>query len=176
MLVRACAPAALERLEDARLIGLGDANAGVAHLDLEGVPGAQRGEPHRAARVRELHGVREQVEHYLLKLELVGEHHPEPGLHLELERDTPARRALAHHRERVFEQWFHGDAGEIELHPACLDFREVEDLVDQFEQVPPGVADVPHVLVLTLVQLAKHSFEQHIGEADDGVQRGAQLM
>ena len=39
------APAALERLEDARLLGLGDADAGVAHLDLEP-------RPRRAARRR----------------------------------------------------------------------------------------------------------------------------
>ena len=101
---------------------------------------------------------------------------PSPGSYLELERDTPARRALAHHRERVFEQRLHVDGGEIELHPARLDLRQVEDLVDQFEQVPPGVADVTQVLVLTLVQLAEYSVEQDVGEADDGVQRGAQLM
>ena len=76
----------------------------------------------------------------------------------------------------MLEQRLRIDGGEIELHPARLNLRQVEDLVDQFEQVPPGVADVTQVLVLTLVQLAEYSFEQHVGEADNSVQRGTQLM
>ena len=40
----------------------------------------------------------------------------------------------------------------------------------------PGVADVPHVLVLPLVELAEHPVEQHVGEADDRVERRAQLV
>ena len=39
-----------------------------------------------------------------------------------------------------------------------------------------GGEDVVGVLGLFLVQLAKESFLQHFGEADDGVERRAQLM
>ena len=68
------------------------------------------------------------------------------------------------------------DGAELELHPPGLDLREVEDLVDELEQVAPGVADVADVLLLALVELAEHPVEQHVGEADHGVQRRAQLV
>ena len=40
----------------------------------------------------------------------------------------------------------------------------------------PGAEDVVEVLLLPLVQLAEHPLGQHLGEADDGVQRRPQLV
>ena len=68
------------------------------------------------------------------------------------------------------------DGTELELHPARLDLRQVEDLVDQLEQVAPRAADVLDVLLLALVEIAEHAVEQHFGEADHGVERRAQLV
>ena len=40
----------------------------------------------------------------------------------------------------------------------------------------PGAADVAQVLLLALVEVAEHALEQHLGEADDGVERRPQLV
>ena len=96
--------------------------------------------------------------------------------HVERERDALARGALADHRDAVLEQVGQGHRREVELHPPGLDLRQVEDLVDELEEVAPGVADVADVLLLALGQLAEHAVEQHVGEPDDGVQRRPELV
>jgi len=53
---------------------------------------------------------------------------------------------------------------------------QTEDVVDEREQVVPGGMDVSQVLVLLLVDLAEHFLHQHLGEADDGVERRARLV
>ena len=40
----------------------------------------------------------------------------------------------------------------------------------------PRAPDVVEVLLLTLVEIAEHALEQHLGEADDRIQRRAQLV
>ena len=84
--------------------------------------------------------------------------------------------ALAHHRDAVLEQVGKRHGAAVELHPARLDLREVEDLVDELEQMAARVADVADVLLLALVQLSEHPVEQHVGEADHRVQRRPQLV
>lgn len=42
--------------------------------------------------------------------------------------------------------------------------------------MPTGVEDVPQVLLLLRIKIAEESLEQHFGEADYCVQRGAQLV
>ena len=65
---------------------------------------------------------------------------------------------------------------QLQLHPPGFDLRQVEDVVDEGEQVLPGLEDVAQVFRLLLVDLAEHPLGQHLGEADDGVQRRAQLV
>ena len=50
--------------------------------------------------------------------------------------------ALAHHRDAVRRAGRERDGAEVELHPARLDLRQIEDLVDELEQMAPRVADV----------------------------------
>ena len=76
----------------------------------------------------------------------------------------------------VLERVADGEGRRFQLHLARLDLGQVEDLVEQLQQVLAGAPDVAEVLLLTLVELAEHPVQQHLGEADDGVERGAQLV
>jgi hypothetical protein len=60
-----------------------------------------------------------------------------------------------------------------ERQAAGLDSGDVQDLVDQAEQVPPAAQDVVDALGLLLAELLE--LEQ-LPEAEDGVQRGPQLV
>src|SRR5215468_4240048 len=42
--------------------------------------------------------------------------------------------------------------------------------------MPPRLLDVAEVLRLLVVDLAEHALREHLREADDGVERGAQLV
>ena len=61
-------------------------------------------------------------------------------------------------------------------HLARLDLGEVEDVVDEREQVVARGEDVLEVLLLLRVDLAEQPLAQHLREADDRVQRRAQLV
>jgi hypothetical protein len=68
------------------------------------------------------------------------------------------------------------EPSELQLEPAGLHLGEVKDVVDQGEKMLAGAEDVLEVLGLLLVDLTEHPFRQHLREADDGVQRGAEFM
>ena len=63
----------------------------------------------------------------------------------------------------------------LDLHAARLDLGHIEDAVDQSEEVVGRLFDIAGILVdpdrLRDVEGAKH-----VGEADDGIERCAQLM
>ena len=63
---------------------------------------------------------------------------------------------------------------QIELHPPGLDLGEVEDVVDQREQVAAGAEHAVERLEVLLERLGV--LPQHLGDADDGVERRAQLV
>ena len=84
-------------------------------------------------------------------------------------RDAVVRRPLSDHRQAVLEGLAQGELGQFELHPAGLDLREVEDVVDQREKVLTGIEDVVEVLFLFGADLAEHARDQDLGEADDRV-------
>src|SRR5215467_13146037 len=62
------------------------------------------------------------------------------------------------------------------LHASHLDLRQVEDVIDQREEMRAGGVNISQILVLLFVEIAEHALVQHLGEADDGVQRRAQLV
>ena len=68
------------------------------------------------------------------------------------------------------------EAAELQLHPPGLDLGQVEDVVDERQQVAAGGQDVVEVLLLLVVELAEQPLQQHLGEADDRVERRAQLV
>ena len=65
----------------------------------------------------------------------------------------------------------------VELVAPGLDAREVEDLVDQAEQVDAGVVDVVRVILVGAHGVgAEQLVLHHLGKAEDGVERRAQLV
>ena len=68
------------------------------------------------------------------------------------------------------------EVSQLELHPARLDLRQVQDVVDKREQMMTRGVNILHVLRLLVVELSEHALAEHLGKADDCVQRGAQLM
>ena len=79
--------------------------------------------------------------------------------------------------ERQYSRRFaDGEFRAVQDHLAGLDLRQVENVVQQFEQMLARAPDVAQVVVLTLVELAKHALQEHFRKADDGVQRCTQLV
>ena len=95
---------------------------------------------------------------------------------VQAEGDAVCGGPFADEREGVLEGVGDPEGGRLEGHLAGFDLRQVEHLVQQLEQVPTGVPDVADVLVLAIVELAEHPVQQHLREADDRVERGAQLV
>ena len=101
---------------------------------------------------------------------------PRPVFHVEREHQALPAGALADQRRAVVEQHRQVGRRQVELHPAGLDLRQVEDVVDEREQVVARGVDVEQVLELLVVDLAEHLLGEHLREADDRVERRAQLV
>ena len=63
---------------------------------------------------------------------------------------------------------------EVKLHPPCLDLGQIEDVVDQGEQVSARAEHTVERLGVLLQRL--RILPQHFADADDGVERRAQLV
>ena len=111
-----------------------------------------------------------------LSLPDVGDPVADVLLDVEHEHQALTTGALANQRHAVVEQHRQARAREVELHAAGLDLRQVEDVVDKREQMVARGVNVAQVLELLVVDLAKHLLAQHLGEADDRVERRAQLV
>ena len=61
-------------------------------------------------------------------------------------------------------------------HLAGFDLGQIEDVVDQREQVLAAAEDVADEAALLLGHLADQAVLEHLGEADDRVERRAQLV
>ena len=64
----------------------------------------------------------------------------------------------------------------MELQFAGLDFGEIEHLVDQIKQVLSGLGNALQRLDEIVLAQVLGVFQQHLGNADDGVERRAQLV
>ncbi len=65
----------------------------------------------------------------------------------------------------------------VEINAAGLDLRHVENVVDDVEQILAALADVARIFgVFRRAERPEHRRFHDLGEADDGVERGAQLM
>src|SRR5260221_9522704 len=166
----------VEFLEDRGALFDGDADAGVAHGDDEPAVLDLRAQLDRAARRRELHRVGEEVQHHLLELALVARPLADARLDGAIEVQPLALGALADQRAAVLHRRRHVEVVDVERHLARFDLRQVEDVVDEGEQVLPRAVDVAHVLELLRVQVAEHALLQHLGKADDRIERRAQLV
>jgi hypothetical protein len=66
-----------------------------------------------------------------------------------------------------------GDRLQRHVHPARLDAGQVEHLVNEPQQVPAALEDLLHLLPLAR---RRGAHLQQLAEAEDGVERGAQLV
>ena len=65
----------------------------------------------------------------------------------------------------------------VELVAAGLDARQIEDLVDEVEQMDAGIMDVGRIFLVDRDRVPAKNFAlHHLGEAEDGVERRAQLV
>ena len=131
---------------------------------------------HLAALGGELHGVGEEVIHNLFHFARVGADRAEVRGGVHAESDMTCRGLLPDDRQAVREQRGGLHRLEIEGHLARLYLGEVQDVVDQREQMLPAAEDVADVPSLLVGQVAHQAILEHLGEADDGIQRGPQLV
>src|SRR5215469_16087285 len=124
-----------ELLEHRRLVLGGDADSGVAHGDRDFSLALTQVDRHLPAFRRELDGVREQIQDDLPHLPLVGDHVTYAPVCSEGEPDAVSGGALAHEAETAFEGSWQVERAQLELHLACLDLREIEDVVDERQQM-----------------------------------------
>jgi len=120
-----------EAIEDMRQEPRVDADAVVAHPDLDRVARLHDRHAHFAARAAELHGVRQEVSDYLLQPRRVAD--DEGGSIAEIgdERDRRGARGGLDHLDGAEHRLGDVDPLVVERHPAADDARDVEQIVDQ---------------------------------------------
>ena len=69
-----------------------------------------------------------------------------------------------------------GDFLDLDGDGAGLDFREIENVVDEVEQVGAGGVDVAGKLDLLVGEVARRVFGELLAEDEDGIERRAQLV
>ncbi|CAA2156431.1 hypothetical protein MBRA_02007 [Methylobacterium brachiatum] len=172
----AAAPGLEERRAELGQVALADADPGIGHDDVEPVRTRAQGQVDPAAPRGELHGVRDQVDQHLTAGARIGRdldrsrhggHQGDPGrLGLEAHQVAagPDQRGGIEDLRRV-----------VEI--AALDPAHVEQRVDDAEQVVAGRADDPGIFPRLIGAEADRAFAgEHLGEADDRVERRAQLV
>ena len=83
---------------------------------------------------------------------------------------------LAHQDQRVVDRTRQIEVRWLQLHVPRLDLREVEDVVDQGQEMPARLQDILQIFRLLVVDVAEHLLGEHFREADDGVERRAELV
>ncbi len=79
--------------------------------------------------------------------------------------------------DRILDEIVEDDVFRMEQHAAGFDARHVEDIVDDAEEVGAALVDVLAVLdVFRRTERAEHPRFHDLREANDGVQRRAQLV
>src|SRR5713101_2687191 len=93
----------------------------------------------------ELAGIAQQIEEALLYLGPVGVERAERRRTEDFETVRIGRGQRLDNPTHLLDQTAEIDLFEIEVHLARLDLRQIEDVVDQTEEVPAGVADLGEV-------------------------------
>ena len=130
-----------------------------------------------AAGRRELHGVGQKVERDLPHRAFVGVKPRHRALEILDDADVLVAGLELHQVAAILDDMQQHQRLLVELVAAGLDARQVEDLVDQVEQMLPGIVDVARIFAVGLVaHRPEHLVGHHLGEAEDGVERRPQLM
>ena len=160
---------ALGQREGAAIPGAGQM-ADFAPRDAAGV------QCHLAVIAAELDRVGEQVVHDLLDLARVRLNRTQFLGRLHIELDVPVRGFLPDDGEAVREQRRQLHRLQVERHLARFHLGQVEDVVDQGEQMRAAAEDIADEAALCIGQLAGQSVPEHLGKADNGVQRCPQFV
>ncbi len=168
-------PQALEWRKQLAFTARLDARTGVAHLYAQPVAFHLLGrDGDRAGVAVVLDGVGDDVEENLFEPLLIGQH-----VTLPVARDLVADHNIAarcHGRQQV-QRLLNGRADHHGFgrnrQASGFDARDLQNFVDQPEQMLPGLENLPDGLALIAIE---GSHLQQLGEAQDGIQRGAQLV
>ena len=71
---------------------------------------------------------------------------------------------------------YHGEGFQLQHHFACLDFGQIENIVNHLKQVLSAGVDVVDALLLFGVDASDEFIPEDFGEPDDGVQRCAEFV
>ena len=151
-----------------------NAAAGIAHFKADGavfLPGLQA----HFARISELDGVGEQIEHHLLDLERI-DHRRQRCRRFHLKRQPLAACLVLHQLRTLAQDIGHVRLAHLQLHLAGLDARHLQDILDQLEHVPGRLVNVRHVFPVFLLQRPEGLHQHHLGKADDRIERRAQFV
>src|SRR5438445_58409 len=147
-------------------------DAGVAHVDAQLRPLALRRHPD-AAGFGELDGVTQQVQQHLLELWTVGKDPPHLGGNAGAKLQPLGLRQRADAFDALRNQGLDVDFAAVQLRLPRLQFRDVEQVVDQRQQVLTVLGDDVDVLPLLTGEDSPVPFEHQLGESEDRVQRRA---
>ncbi len=168
----------VEDVEDALEVLVGDADAGVGHVERDP---ARRLEPRRSTVIvppagRELHRVRAEVHEALAELVAVrtGSAGSSAGSQATLSPFFRASGSTVATASRITCAGV--DLGEHEPHAPGLDLGDVEDRGDELEEVLPLLHDDAEVLALLGGERPAQPLEHHLGVADDARERRAELV
>jgi hypothetical protein len=166
---------AVEGLEQRRLLRGAEPGAGVGHADRHQAFAGLHAHRHAAPGPVVLAGVGQQVAHHLAQPGGVGLGGQGLVAGLDEHRHLCRLRDRADHAHAVGQQRRQRDRVARDDHRAGLDAREVQHVVDQLQQVPAGGLDMAQLLVHARRRRLQAQ-PQHLREAQDGVQRRAQLV
>src|ERR1041385_4832224 len=184
-----------EDLEHPPHVLLPDADAAVAHRHPHRVAGDQPGalagplagerqrdrgperrEADGAALGGELGGVGQEVEEDLAHPGVVGHHLERDVAHLLGALLILGAAEAPGVDDRALDRLAQVETGEVHRHPAGLDLGQIEHAVDQPEEVLAVPGDRLEKVPLLGVDLADPGHQQQVRKADDGVERGAELV
>ena len=173
----------LEGLEDLLMLISRDADATVAHTEVEQFMALRRltaGTGHRQADLAmlgKLQGIRQQIAQDLMQANAVTVDHTRHAC-FQLRVQTQAL-DLGHRPQagvQLHENVLHVQRFELELHAPGLDLGQVQHIVDQLQQVTARPMHDVGMLGLFLGQVASAVLPQLVAENQDAVERRAQLM
>jgi hypothetical protein len=130
-------PHLAELLEDGLLVLWRDADSGVADRHFHASVARHRPDIDPACFGCELDRIRQQIQHDLPDLPLVCPNLAQPLVDRHVQRDAAPRGALADEGQGVVQGGGKVEVGQLELHPARLDLRQVENVVDQGQEMWP---------------------------------------
>ena len=155
----------------------GDPDARVADRDLHGFPQALPDPPNfhcHLARVGELDGVADQIGQHLPDPDRVArEAFPDFRVVVQPQRQTSRRRVCPEHGRHFFDQPPEIERRCLHAQLACLNLRQIQNVVDQLHQSIGGNADRFQFLAPRAILLA---FERQLGHSGDGVERGPNFV